>query len=170
MGYVLAAITFDPSEVRSALGSGDAGLIARVIRKYADDFDDDEYPDDYTGVTLRNALAELVNHGDGNELSHHEYAYAFEALVKAIGRVHFADRYDLDEIEGRRLFDQSLPYRIPNAGEFPRLAVIKQHSIDDELAYVLTLADEPELELKPLWLSCLRFAKRKNKDILVTYG
>jgi hypothetical protein len=167
MGYVLTAIVVDENSLRGSLGSGDRRLFAKVIRRSPDDFDDDDYPHGYDGVTEREALADLIDRGDDRAYSHINYVYAFELLASTLGNTVFADRYDVDALDRNAIFDRPFPFQIPNDGSLPRLAFFSTRDLEQEVARARSGTECKEREL---WISCLEEAQEKRHAVLLTYG
>jgi hypothetical protein len=74
--------------------------------------------------SLCESLQALVNRGVDAANDDPQYRYAFEALLRGIGKWASGDRYDPDQIDFSAIRNRRLPHTIPNPCDFPVIACV----------------------------------------------
>lgn len=139
MSYVLTAYVVDLDALQQAIGSGDEQLVTRVIENDPDAFDNEDADDG--GLSLTEALRQLILSKPQGGDDAHQYGYALQSLCRCLGEELLPDmwggvRWEAVEecgLEGL-LTETGPPVPLPENDDYPSIGHLKRGEIDQSLA------------------------------------
>jgi hypothetical protein len=180
MSYTLTPYLLDLGRLRALVGSKDQSVIAAIRTNDPERFDEED--DDSDGVSLGQALTNLIMGTPPGKAGAHQYGYALEAMAEHVGK-----RLEIDVWEGARgsalqalslgqVFKRGAPITLPKYGDFPAIAYLTRTEIVELLPRVPTLRaslrDRSLVELLDEfdgWLKVAASEKSDAKDLLFCF-
>jgi hypothetical protein len=174
MSYSLVPYIVDLAKLRAAIGSKDAKLIETIRKKDPEKFDSGK-----DGLTLGEALSQLVMGEKLGKKAAHQYGYALETLAKHLGKPLPLDlwcgvRWEAMEDSGvARIMESGSPVKLPKIPDFPGIGFLERNKIADMVRKMgdegLTNEDEELEELLREFEAWVRAAAKAKQDLLLFY-
>ena len=174
MSYTLIAYMIDLPQLRSAVGGKDAALVRAVRKTNPAKFDADE-----DGLSLGDALEQLVMGREPGKKATHQYGYALEHLCRHLGKMVPVDlwsgvRWEAMEDSGvAEIMNSGPPVKLPKIPDFPLIAFLDRTQVADRVkrmgAAGLTHEDEELQEMLGEFEGWLRAAAKGKKDLVFFY-
>lgn len=175
MSYTLQVFLADLDLVRGAAGSGKSDLVDAVLEYHPEPFRDE----DCDGLSLRQALIELVAGELTDPESAHQYGYALRELCDYLGedlggwsdiRWAVMEESGLDQVLEQSGSPVPLP---PNPGAFPAIGHLTGEQVKQALDIVRHRLPQTDDRTRPLLLDLqdwLDTAIQEERDLVFFYS
>ncbi|QDV35514.1 DUF7691 family protein [Tautonia plasticadhaerens] len=177
MGYSTTLYGVDLERLRTALGSEDRALLARIKEAERDEFErsDDWFDEDR--LTLAQALDDLIEGRVSRPDCGFQYAYALELLCRWLGAELPHDDLlgSLDDLEVETLLERArLPVEIPTPEDFPVVSHLTSEEVHGELVRLSAIdlsfpEDEDIEEARHALVRCLEAARKRGVGVVSFY-
>ncbi|MGN6627423.1 MAG: DUF7691 family protein [Tepidisphaeraceae bacterium] len=176
MSYSLVPYLVDLPAVIAAVGSNDSALINAIERSNSRRFNADEFDD---GMTIGDAVRQLVNATPRRDVSGHLYGYAFETLCNQLGKALPSDLWcgvrwaTMEDSQVAQIMKSGSPVSLPPIQDFPMIGYLTRKTIQSLVHRMgtegLTNANKELQELLREFESWLREAARVDRDLVFFY-
>jgi len=180
VSYTLTPYLLDLARLRALVGSKDLSTIRAIRKNDPKRFDEED--DDSDGVSLGQAVTNLIMGAPPGKAGAHQYGYALEAIADHVGKRLEIDVWGgargsaLEALSLRQVFKRGAPVKLPKYGDFPAFAYLTRAEIVELLPRVPTLRtslrDRSLVELLDEfdgWLKTAASEKSDAKDLLFCF-